>query len=75
VERYPFQPRRGGNYLVFLVDSEDQAVQAIGHLHELRQPSIRAIVNDRFTAQTMARGYLDAYSRLVESQRCGLAPG
>jgi hypothetical protein len=50
-------------------------VQALGHLHELSQPSIRAIVNDRFTAQTMARGYLDAYSRLVESQRCGLAPG
>jgi glycosyltransferase involved in cell wall biosynthesis len=57
----------------FIVDSEDEALQAIGHLHELGRRSIRAIVDERFTAQTMARGYLNTYSRMSESQRCELA--
>lgn len=57
----------------FIVETEDEALHAIGRLHELGRRRVRAIVDDRFTAQTMGRGYLDAYSRWIESQRLGLA--
>lgn len=48
----------------FIVESEAEAVAAIGRLHELDRATIRREFERRFSATVMARAYLDLYRRL-----------
>jgi glycosyltransferase involved in cell wall biosynthesis len=45
----------------FIVDTEDEAVQAIRRLRELDRRKVRAHFEQRFTAQRMAREYVSHY--------------
>jgi glycosyltransferase involved in cell wall biosynthesis len=49
----------------FVVDSEDQAVQAIGRLGELDRRRVRARFERRFTAKRMAKEYIRHYEMLA----------
>jgi glycosyltransferase involved in cell wall biosynthesis len=49
----------------FLVDSVEEAVEAVGRLDTLSRDRCRAEFERRFTAQRMARDYLDIYRRLL----------
>jgi glycosyltransferase involved in cell wall biosynthesis len=53
----------------FIVDSEDEAVEAIGRLDELDRRDVRARFEQRFTAKRMAEGYFRCYERLVRGDR------
>ncbi len=48
-----------------IVDSEDAAVAAVPGLLALDRGGVRAAFDRRFTAEAMARNYLDLYARLV----------
>jgi glycosyltransferase involved in cell wall biosynthesis len=52
----------------FIVDSEDEAVRAVGKLDKLDRRVVRRVFQERFTADVMARNYLRLYWRL-----CGAA--
>jgi glycosyltransferase involved in cell wall biosynthesis len=49
----------------YIVDSDEQALAAAARIHELDRRLIRREFEQRFTARTMARGYLDVYRRLT----------
>jgi glycosyltransferase involved in cell wall biosynthesis len=49
----------------FVVDGEEQAVQAIGRLGELDRRQVRAHFEQRFTAKRMAREYIRHYELLL----------
>src|SRR5574338_1135596 len=49
----------------FIVDSIDDAVEAVGDLDSISRDGVRAAFERRFTAERMARDYLDAYRRLI----------
>jgi glycosyltransferase involved in cell wall biosynthesis len=49
----------------FVVNSHDEAVDAIGRLKTLNRLRIRHICERRFSAYAMAKRYLDVYARLV----------
>jgi glycosyltransferase involved in cell wall biosynthesis len=49
----------------FVVESIDEAVQAVGRVGELSRHACRATFEERFDAARMARAYLDVYRRLV----------
>jgi glycosyltransferase involved in cell wall biosynthesis len=49
----------------FIVDSEEDALAAIERLDTLDRRRVRAVYERRFTATTMARSYLDVYTRLI----------
>jgi glycosyltransferase involved in cell wall biosynthesis len=49
----------------FVVNSHDEAVEAIGRLKTLNRLRIRHICERRFSAYAMAKRYLDVYARLV----------
>ena len=49
----------------FIVDSEDEAVAAIGKLGSLDRQRIRRVFEQRFTAEVMASSYLQVYRRLL----------
>ncbi len=49
----------------FIVNSTDEALGAIERLDQLDRSRIRARFEQRFTASTMAQGYLDVYTRLL----------
>jgi glycosyltransferase involved in cell wall biosynthesis len=49
----------------FIVDSEHAAADAARQLHTLDRSRIRAEFERRFTAQTMARNYLNLYERMA----------
>jgi glycosyltransferase involved in cell wall biosynthesis len=51
----------------FIVDGEDEAVEAIGRLDELDRRDVRARFEQRFTAMRMAEDYLRCYESLVGS--------
>jgi glycosyltransferase involved in cell wall biosynthesis len=57
----------------FIVENEQQAIEAVAQISTLDRGRIRAEFERRFTAQHMARNYLKLYSRLVKSQRTGAA--
>ena len=57
----------------FIVDSEEQALQAIGRVGQLDRRAIRTSFERRFAAKAMARAYVDVYSGLIQSQRLGRA--
>jgi glycosyltransferase involved in cell wall biosynthesis len=52
----------------FIVDTEDEAVRAVRKLQLLDRRVVRAVFQERFTADAMARAYLRLYWRL-----CGAA--
>ena len=49
----------------FLVDSLDEANQAIERINEIDRRSVRRAVADRFTIDRMADAYLTLYRRIV----------
>lgn len=49
----------------FVVSSEKEAIEAVERAGTLDRRRIRAVFERRFTAPTMARNYLDIYSRLL----------
>ena len=49
----------------FLVDSVDEAVDAIGRIGEINRAACRAAVSARFTVDRMADRYLDLYRSLL----------
>ena len=49
----------------FVVDSEEEAVRAVGRLGEIDRRQVRACFERRFTARRMAGGYLALYEDLV----------
>ena len=53
----------------FVVDSEAQAVEALARIDALDRARVRARFEARFTAERMARDYLEIYRRLLESAR------
>ncbi|MCQ8279593.1 glycosyltransferase family 4 protein [Acetobacteraceae bacterium KSS8] len=53
----------------FIVDSEDEAVDAVRRLPELDRGQIRAVFEARFTADRMARDYEALYRRLIGRAR------
>lgn len=50
----------------FIVESEDEALAAIDRVASLDRRHIRAVFERRFTAITMARNYVEAYTRLLQ---------
>jgi glycosyltransferase involved in cell wall biosynthesis len=52
-----------------VVHSEEQALSAIAAVHRLDRHAVRATFDQRFTAESMARGYVDVYAGLIESRR------
>ncbi|MDB6009041.1 MAG: glycosyl transferase group 1 [Gammaproteobacteria bacterium] len=57
----------------FVADSEDEALTAIARVDRLDRRAVRAAFEQRFTAQTMAKAYVEAYKRLIAPPRLGLA--
>ncbi|MDP8986309.1 MAG: glycosyltransferase family 4 protein [Pseudomonadota bacterium] len=53
----------------FIVENEQQAIEAVAQLGTLDRGRIRAEFERRFTAQHMARNYLELYSRLAKTRR------
>lgn len=51
----------------FIVDSLDEAVDAVARVGELRRARCRREFERRFSAERMAGDYLDVYERLVEA--------
>ncbi|PPQ20608.1 Glycosyltransferase involved in cell wall bisynthesis [Bradyrhizobium shewense] len=49
----------------FIVENEDQAVEAVGELSKLDRKRVRARFEERFTACRMARQYEDRYRALI----------
>jgi len=55
----------------FIVDDEQQAMEAVARIGSLDRDRIRAEFDHRFTAHHMAQNYLKLYSRLAKTQRTG----
>ena len=53
----------------FVVDSEEEALAAIGRLGSIDRRRVRAEFERRFTARRMAQDYLRAYQSLSQQQR------
>ncbi len=62
----------------FIVGTVEEAVRAVGRIGELSRARVRAVFERRFTAERMARDYLDLYAALrqeTETVRGLLASG
>jgi glycosyltransferase involved in cell wall biosynthesis len=57
----------------FIVNSEDEALEAIEHVGQLDRTLITASFERRFTAETMARRYVSVYGSLIQSHKLGRA--
>jgi glycosyltransferase involved in cell wall biosynthesis len=55
----------------FIVENEDQAVEAVAKIGTLDRNRIRAEFDRRFTAHHMAQNYVDLYERLAQAKRSG----
>ena len=55
----------------FIVDNENEAIEALKRIHTLDRNAVRARFEERFSARRMAQDYLDLYESLVavEPQR------
>jgi glycosyltransferase involved in cell wall biosynthesis len=53
----------------FIVESEDQAVQAVARLPELNRKRVRQTFVKCFTARRMAEDYVELYERLTSSRQ------
>jgi glycosyltransferase involved in cell wall biosynthesis len=49
----------------FLVDTFDEAVEAIGRIGEIDRAACRRAVEERFTVERMAQRYLELYERIL----------
>jgi len=49
----------------FIVDAEDQALSAIARLPRINRRTVRAAFEQRFTATTMTRAYLEVYAHML----------
>jgi glycosyltransferase involved in cell wall biosynthesis len=49
----------------FIVETIDEAVDAVGRLHDISREGVRASFEERFTVERMARNYVTVYERLV----------
>jgi glycosyltransferase involved in cell wall biosynthesis len=49
----------------FIVEGEDEAVAALGRLHEIDRAGVRRVFERRFTARRMAQDYVNTYQRLI----------
>jgi glycosyltransferase involved in cell wall biosynthesis len=58
----------------FIVDSEEQAVEAVARLPELDRAEIRRVFERRFSASVMARRYLEIYETVLASSAAPSAP-
>ncbi|EWY39734.1 glycosyl transferase [Skermanella stibiiresistens SB22] len=52
----------------FVVDTQDEAVEAVGMLDQLDRNEIRAQFERRFSAERMARDYVELYRRAAQSR-------
>jgi glycosyltransferase involved in cell wall biosynthesis len=52
----------------YIVDTEEEALAAIARIPALDRRRVRDAYEQRFTATTMARAYLDVYEQLVKRQ-------
>ena len=62
----------------FIVETIDEAVDAVGRLHDISREQCRATFEERFTVERMGRNYVSAYERLIGKQpgpRVALAVG
>jgi hypothetical protein len=59
----------------FVVDSEAEAVDAIGHIPHLDRGRIRQRFEQRFTARRMAEEYVESYRRLTAAHSAGAIGG
>ena len=50
----------------FIVNSEEEAMEAVRALHTIDRRRVRDVFEHRFTAHVMARSYLSLYRRLLE---------
>jgi len=55
----------------FIVENEQQAVEAVARVGALDRDRVRAEFDRRFTAHHMAQNYLKLYSKLSKNQRTG----
>jgi len=53
----------------FIVDSEDEAVAALGRLPMLDRAAVRERFEQRWTARRMAQDYVDVYQRLARASK------
>ncbi len=58
-----------------IVDSIDQAVEAVKNVQRLDRRTIRRCFEDRFTSSRMAKHYLAAFQRIIEGGRTGTVAG
>ncbi|MGE7368766.1 glycosyltransferase family 4 protein [Neorhizobium sp. NPDC001467] len=49
----------------FIVENEEEAVEAVSRVHTLDRRRIRARFEERFTSERMARDYIDIYERML----------
>ena len=59
----------------FVVDSEAEAVDAIGRISRLDRRRIRQRFEQRFSARRMAQEYVESYRRLTALARSDAANG
>lgn len=58
----------------FLVDSEEEAVEAVQRLFTVERAGVRAAFDERFTARRMALDYVALYERVIEDARTNTPP-
>ncbi len=51
----------------YIVDSEEEALAALSNIELIDRRTVREVFERRFAARTMARSYVDLYSRLLKS--------
>jgi glycosyltransferase involved in cell wall biosynthesis len=52
----------------FIVDDDEQAMAAAGHIHKLDRAAIRRVFEERYTSRSMAERYLGVYQRLIRDR-------
>jgi len=53
----------------FVVEGEEEAVHAVGRLGQIDRHRVRIRFEERFTANRMAREYIDKYESLMRVRR------
>jgi hypothetical protein len=53
----------------FIVNSEAEAVTALGRLPEINRAGVRARFEQRWTARRMAQDYVEVYQRLARAAK------
>jgi hypothetical protein len=53
-----------------VVDTIDEAVKAVAHVARLSRHACRRAFEQRFDATSMARNYVEVYSRLIHKAGC-----